>query len=283
MITLHPITENDIRGCSALLAENFNSHKFFSEGYLNWLYFQNPLGKVLGYNAWSDRDLIAHYATIPITTLRNGKTEKSLLSVNSVTDSNYRKQGLFNELAKNTYDRATKDGYSSVIAVANKASTPSFLNTLGFDLICPLDISIGFGNLNINSRKLKRLSVFRRDWSSQEIVWRKNNPNKQVFICKRDMMSSISSGINKLFASYAETPFFDKLHDNTFADRLDLLKLRVFVGKIPNYSKNFNLYVKLPHSLKPAPFNMIYKSLGNLQKPPDEENVFFNFFDFDVL
>ena len=100
MITLHPITENDIRGCSALLAENFNSHKFFSEGYLNWLYFQNPLGKVLGYNAWNDREIVAHYATIPIRTLRNGKTEKSLLSVNSVTDSNYRKQGLFNELAK---------------------------------------------------------------------------------------------------------------------------------------------------------------------------------------
>ena len=283
MITLHPITENDVRKCSALLAENFNSHEFFSEAYLNWLYFQNPLGKVLGCNAWNDKDIVAHYATVPIRILRNGKTEKSLLSVNSVTDTNYRKKGLFSELAKNTYERARKDGYSSVIAVANKASTPSFLKTLGFDLICPLDISIGFGNLNINSRKLKRLSVFRRDWSSQEIVWRKNNPNKQVFISKREMMSSISSRINKLFVTYAETPFFDKLHDNTFEDRLDLLKIKVFVGKIPNYSKNFNLYVKLPHYMKPAPFNMIYKSLGNLHKPPDEENVFFNFFDFDVL
>ena len=283
MITTHPITENDIPDCSDLLGKNFDSHNFFSEEYLSWLYFQNPLGKVLGYNAWNDRNIVAHYATIPIRILRNGITEKSLLSLNSVTDSNFRKQGLFHELAKKTYDRAIKDGYSSVIGVANKASTSNFLNTLGFDLICPLEVSIGFGNLNFNSRKLKRLSIFRRDWSSKEIIWRKNNPNKEVFIFKRDTMSSISSRINKLFVSYAETPFFDKLHDNTFADRLDFLKLRVFVGKIPNYSRNFNLYLKLPHSLKPAPFNMIYKSLGNLQKPPDEENVFFNFFDFDVL
>ena len=282
MITINPVIENDIPDCSALLGKNFNSHNFFSEEYLSWLYFQNPLGEVLGYNAWNGRQLVAHYATIPIKVLRNGVIEKSLLSVNSVTDSNFRRQGLFAELAQNTYNRATKYGYSSVVGVTNKVSTRGFLNTLGFNLICPLEISIGFGNLNINLRKLKGTSIFRRDWSSQDIVWRKKNPNKQVLICKRHTVSSISSRINKLFDAYAETPFFDK-SDHTFADKLVLLKPRVFVGKLPNYSRNFNLYYKLPHFLKPAPFNMVYKSLGNIQKPPDKENIFFNFFDFDVL
>lgn len=283
MITVLPIKEKDITACSLLLDKNFQANNFFSEEYLHWLYFRNPLGKVIGFNAWSGKKLVAHYATIPIGVLRNEIRENSLLSINSVTDSKFRKQGLFSLLAKKTYSKGSKAGYTSVIAVANKASTPSFQNSLGFDLICPLEVSIGLGSLNINTDLLKELSVFRRDWSAQDILWRKQNPNKQVVIVQKGSIFSISSKINKLFNSYTETPFIHNVKENTLSDKVNSFKFRVFVGKMPQRVKNLNFYIKLPDILKPAPFNLVFKSLGDQQPPPNVEDVFFNFFDFDVL
>lgn len=283
MIRIRPIKEKDIPACSTLLGKNFRSDSLFSEEYLSWLYFQNPQGKVLGYNAWKEEKLVAHYASIPIKMLRNGVREKSLLSLNSVTDLKFRRQGLFVTLAKETYKQALKIGYSSVIGVSNKQATSTRLKELNFHLVCPLQIAVGFGNLNIDGKKLERASVFRRHWSKTEIMWRRNNPNKNVLIEQKGSMYSISSSINKMFVSYAETPFLSGLKKIPLLDSSDYLKLRVFVGTIPDVAKRVNLYLKLPDILKPSPFNLIYKSLNDSQKPPYSEDVFFNFFDFDVL
>ena len=93
----------------------------------------------------------------------------------------------------------------------------------------------------------------------------------------------VSSPINRVFTSYTETPFFDKLNGQMPLKDYDHFRLKVFVGKIPTIAERFNFFLKLPNFLKPAPFNLIYKKLCSKQKVPCPKNIFFNFFDFDVL
>ena len=73
--------------------------------YLNWLYFQNPLGPVVGFDAIHEGEVVAHYACIP-TKVDN---YVGLLSLNNATHPSFRSQGLHPKLAQMTYELASKD------------------------------------------------------------------------------------------------------------------------------------------------------------------------------
>ena len=51
-----------------------NTNKFTYE-FLKWQYIENPDGKVVGYDAFFENELAAHYATIPVKVFINGKLQ----------------------------------------------------------------------------------------------------------------------------------------------------------------------------------------------------------------
>src|SRR5262245_10816784 len=118
---LRPVTveQADIEEMAALLRVVFPDAPHFTEEALGWQYRDNPDGQVVGFNAWLDAVLAAHYVTIPLVARVNGKEEKGLLSLNTATHAVHQGKGLFTKLANATYDLGRSMGYGFVIGVAN--------------------------------------------------------------------------------------------------------------------------------------------------------------------
>lgn len=176
------VSEEKLRLYSQFLSSCFPLAKIFNEEYLKWLYRDNPAGHVLGFDAWSGGELVAHYVCIPTTLNIEGEEISALLSLNTATAPSHQGKGLFTRLANKTYELAKGQGFSAVFGVSNRNSTYGMTEKLGFQLVQPLDVRIGFGPLKINFNKVKSLVQFQRVWSDESLHWRCRNPNNKVNI-----------------------------------------------------------------------------------------------------
>ena len=93
----------------------------------------NPAGTVVGFDAWDDVTLAAHYVCVPARVLRWGDAfGRALLSLNTATRPAYQGKGLFTKLAAATYEGAERPkGFECVYGVANANSTPGFHSQAG--------------------------------------------------------------------------------------------------------------------------------------------------------
>ena len=175
------LSPKGIEICAELLSLVYSrSDQASEEKYLNWEYNLNPIGKAVGYNAWYNNKLAAHYVAQPIIMLINGKEARGLLSINTATHPEHQRKKLFTTLADATYQHAKNLGYSFVIGVANANSTPGFIRKLGFELISPLTAKIGIGRINYQSTK--NPNTCERLWSRESLKWRLRNPLKKYSI-----------------------------------------------------------------------------------------------------
>jgi hypothetical protein len=136
--------------------------------YLDWLYFQNPQGFVVGYDAINNGRVVAHYACIPIEI--EGFSQKCLLSVNTATHPDFQGLGIFKLIAQQTYDTYTRS-FSSVIGVANGNSEKTFIEKLGF---------MKFGNLDLRFGNLVRERNGSRRYSDEDCAWISQCPGRNL-------------------------------------------------------------------------------------------------------
>ena len=134
--------------------------------YLKWLYFSNPLGGVVGFDAITDGIVVAHCAFIPT---RVGESI-GLLSLNVATHPSYQSQGLFQKLVKLTIETWRQD-YDFIIGVANAQSAKIFIKRLGFREI---------GRLNLRFGELHRSIDGARAWTMEDVNWRINSPRQRM-------------------------------------------------------------------------------------------------------
>ena len=245
-----------------------NASKFSLE-YLKWQYVENPAGSVVGFNAYKDGVLAAHYETVPVYMNINGEKTLGLLSKDTATHPNHRGKRLFTILAEHTYQYATENGYKFVIGVANANSTPGFIKHLHFKLIGPLDFKIGIGN-NIYPQ---RDYTFSRYWDKDLMAWRLRNPSMKYYKNGDTIVSPIKVGFKKLVC-----------HNGAglvSLQRLHLRPLNLYIGLGANPNKG--IYTNLPKSIKRSPFNLIFRDLTNGTLPEmTKENILFELIDFDV-
>ena len=146
------LDEEELNKTQTLLTEVFPKSSHFSTQYLKWQYLENPDGNAIGYNAYDGDKLIAHYACQPMRSQLHQKEAKGLLSINTAVHSDYRGKNLFKDLANKTFYSAKEKGYAFIIGVANANSTTLFRKWFKFNLICPLDVKIGFGCISYQPR-----------------------------------------------------------------------------------------------------------------------------------
>lgn len=91
-----------------------------------WQYADNPVGKIVGFNAYMGNLLAAHYVTMPIYMNIEGEKTLGVLSLNTATHPEHRGKRLFTILAEKSYQYAAENGYKFVIGVANAQSTHGF-------------------------------------------------------------------------------------------------------------------------------------------------------------
>lgn len=250
-----------------------NSNKFTKE-YLIWQYLDNPNGTVVSYNAWTpEGDLVAHYAAIPIKMVIGGYEEQGLLSLNTATHPEHQGRGLFVRLASATYEYAKENGYKFVIGVANGNSTHGFLKRLGFELIAPLDVKVGWGNAYANG---VTDGVNHIKYDRETLLWRLRCP-QYTYTAKA---GTIYGNIDKPFfhTSVAKIPEGINPAELGLKKTFDIFNLYVGIG-----AKLGGCYFTLPKIVKRSPFNLIFKDLTNGELPRiTKDNIFFQLLDYDV-
>lgn len=262
-----------------LFADCFPGVDKFNRDYIDWLYRCNPDGKVVGFDARDGDRLAAHYVCIPARAKVGNEEVPVLLSLNTATHPDYQGKGLFTKLAELTYTAGAEQGYDSVYGVANANSTPGFTRKLGFQLVGPLQASVGVGPLGFDFSHDASSLQFKRIWSEQALAWRCASPVNPVG-------ARASQGHTSLLAQVPGSPIMAAALIDTAAPEVrkarTLSPLRLFLGQVPPDWQRRSLYVEIPKRLRPSPLNLIYRSLTGRVKAIDPHAVFLGFIDFDA-
>lgn len=254
----------------ALMRLAFKGHaEKFNLEYMRWQYADNPIGKIVGFNAYMGDVLVAHYVAMPIYMVIERKKTLGLLSLNTATHPEHQGKRLFTTLANKTYEYATENGYKFVIGVANDQSTHGFIKHLGFKLIGPLTFKIGTGTTIYDRNDY----TFTRYWDKEIMEWRLKNPSMKYYKNGDVIVSPIKVGFKKLV-------HIDK-EGLVQLPKLGLRPLNLYIGFGANLEKGH--YFNLPKFIKHSPFNLIFRDLTNGELPEvTKENILFELIDYDV-
>lgn len=262
-------SENNLKLYSQLLSLIFPDTKKYTTEFLNWEYNLNPAGKVVGYDAFYNGELAAHYVTIPVTYKLNNKSIKGLLSLNTATHPKHQGKKLFTQLAEKTYTYAQQQGYQFVIGVANQNSTHGFINKLGFKLISSLDATVFTGSVHINNVPE---TYFQQDWNENTVKWRLANPEMRYYKNNKSVICDTHIGLIKAVLSQRAA-----FSGNTLSSKTALLKMTIGLNANKKLFK-----INLPNKFKPSPLNLILKPLGGFNIDVNKNNIYFELIDFDA-
>lgn len=124
-----------------LFRDAFNrNHSPKSIERLHWQYFENPSARLDVDFALDESNgrVAAIYAVCPVRVRVSGRLVLACLSLNTLTDSEYRGRGLFVKLASSVYERCTKDGLDFVYGFPNVNSVHGFWTHLGWHSLDPV-------------------------------------------------------------------------------------------------------------------------------------------------
>lgn len=271
-----------LQACAELLKAAFPGSTHHTASYLQWLYGDNPCGKVVGYNAWEGEQIVGHYACIPVEVVLDGEDRKGLLALHTAMHPDYRNAGVIYSLAKKTCKLATERGFACIYAVANAASTPIFVQAVGFQFVAQLTASLGFAGLAPDWSRALANNRFRRRWTAASARWRVANPCNPSSLETRDRDTMVFRaktaipGIN----AYGLMPVQPPLPESCGKRAVGI---KLFLGLLPEGSCRFNTYLPIPERLKPSPLNFIYKPLSDAAPAKLARNeIILGFHDFDA-
>ena len=258
---IHEISPSRVSAYQKLFSICFPKSNMSSE-YINWLYYKNPLGKVVGFDAIENGKVVSHYACIPTSV----DGVKGLLSVNTATHPDYRSLGLYKKLAKRTYEQWGRD-FHFVVGVANAQSAETFIKRLGFTEV---------GRLNLRYGVLERPQIGSRSWTSDEIDWRVNCPRQKLHkeIIATECIKLSVRPKNSLI-SLKSIVSLSATDTNEIRGVREIVKL----GFTVDWVRGLKPIAQLPEWLKPSPLVLVYKSLSGI----NVELNSWSFSDFDVF
>ena len=246
-------------------------HTFRVDGFRR-RYLENPLGRVISFNAFYGDELVAHYACIPYAMNIGGRKSVGLFDMATVTHPEHRGKGLFKRLAKITYEYAKEQGFEFVLGVANANSFPGYMKYFPMTFVGPLEVRMGFG-LKIFPDASKEYSVY---YDKAIFEWRLR--------CGRANYSRVKNAVLGKYNSFVQT--FMGCYGDDFLSSVDItnkhfgFRPRLYVGLGARIEC---LYLKVPKFIKRSPFNLIFLDLTDGGLPPiTKDNLFFQLIDFDV-
>jgi GNAT superfamily N-acetyltransferase len=261
-----------------LLQTAFPKSTAFSDAALEWRYGANPVGLVVGHDAFAhDGSIAAHYVTVPVRLRAGEAVHHGLLSLNTATHPEHQGRKLFTRLAQATYDQAASAGHAFVIGVANANSTPGFRDKLGFEVVGPL----AAGVMLSAPRRLKPVDgAWATDWDETLLRWRLANPAGHYRLMRSgEIVSCLTpTGLASLSCG-AFLPAASAAGLSAVAGRPRLPF--IFIGSQMPFDHRRCGFIPIPDRLRPSPLNLIYKPLlpsAPRRAPPIE----MTYLDFDA-
>jgi GNAT superfamily N-acetyltransferase len=240
----------------SLFAMSFAGDNKLSAKYLYWQYSDNPHGQVIGFDAFYQGELVAHYAVIPRQYVINNQIIKAALSVNTATHPSHQGKGLFVKLATATYDLAANRGVQFVTGAANVNSIKGFERKLGFTSLGQIRIYLAKGGPMAREDELSLMVD--PDW----LVWRVKNPSREIiYVQHGNGTTTLRANVRSL--QYNLTRLDTKLFRNKTID----VKHAGYSSLLPCLTPHFGHYppnaVCLPLRLQPSPWHVIWRCLDD--------------------
>lgn len=113
-----------------LFEETFGTRR--STAHWKWEFQDGPAGPGLIHLAWAGDRLVGQYAIVPVRMTFGGKSILGAQSVDTMTASDFRRQGIFEDLARRTFSEARDIGVDLVYGFPNQNSYQGFVKKLGF-------------------------------------------------------------------------------------------------------------------------------------------------------
>lgn len=105
-----------------------------------WMYKDNPAGTGKIWLAEHDGRIVGQYAIVPVRVKIGSKVILSSQSLDTMTHPDYRRQGMFETLAKKVYDEARNEGIYLVYGFPNEFSYPGFIKKLNWFCIDTMQV-----------------------------------------------------------------------------------------------------------------------------------------------
>lgn len=254
-----------------LLSEVFPGTSRYTFEYLKWQYFANPDGDVIGYDAYVDGEIVAHYVVEPLVACLYGKPARGVLSLNTATHPRHQGKGLFVKLAAATYDLARELGYEFVVGVANANSTPGFVRKLKFQLVSPLQAEVGIGHVESGE---ECDADFVWQWSHAAQQWRLASPAGKYGNIGGRLYSSTHNPLIKMQLTAQRWDQVSSIPANHSP-------FTAWIGLNPSYRwRGFALPV--PQKMRPSPLNFIFLDLTEANRTLEPRKVVMDAINFDA-
>ncbi len=283
---IRPVIDNpaEVEKIVALFRDTMPEGPSWKLDYIRWLYFENPVGPIIGANAWDGPNLAAHYVVMPIRAAFHGTPVDAALSLNTATHPNYQRRGLFVRLAEATYEMARTQGLHHIIGVANANSTPGFLTKLKFQDVGPLDAVMSLGMPTVGPTPEASTTSWRRIWQEKDLAWRLRNP----------ATSYRSQKMGEHIAALAPTGILaiqaimmiesDPARSRIIRENLNsLLSIapRLWIG-LSRRIRPAAASLEVPERFRKSPLNLIFRPLQAADITLDKATVEFETIDFDA-
>jgi len=103
-----------------------------------WEFLDGPAGQGVTYLAKSEERVVGQYTVVPVEMVVRGRTVLGAQSVDTMTANSFRRQGMFEQLARLTLRAAKNLGVEIVYGFPNKNSYQGFVGKLDFLSVGPV-------------------------------------------------------------------------------------------------------------------------------------------------
>lgn len=272
----------DLDATVALLALGFPGAQKFSNAFLRWQYYANPVGPPLGCNINDGTHLIGHLMGIPIEVNVRGERCLVTLIMNIAIHPMHRGRGLTKTLVEHVIAASAARGHVGVIGVANQNSVAAFEHKLGFQNVAGLDAHLEWLPQRIAMDTALAQAEFAHCWSDASLTWRMSNPASPLQVVGHTHDSLIVEGASSVpllrtRAVIARTALTLTGHGSVPR------RPAVVLGLVPSGSVHRRLALTIPQRLRPSPLRLIYFDHSDRRARLDPQRMLFSFLDFDAF
>lgn len=276
------ISRERLAGVVALMRRAFPQATKLTATYLDWLYFANPAGPALGYNASDGGRVVGHAAAVPQRVRLRGRRAEAALLLNIATDPDWRGRGLFLRLIEAVIDQARDRGVAAVTGVANQNTIRAYETRLGFQNVAGLDAVVALSPERVDMAAALARAELRRDWDDAALAWRLANPEGPLRIVSGSADTLVVEGASSTPGVRARGVIpRDGLAAP--APRAGRLWPAVSLGLTPAGAARRSLALPVPGRLRPSPLRLIYLNTSAPGDRLDPTRILFSFLDFDAF
>jgi hypothetical protein len=107
-----------------------------------WEYLENPVGPRLIKLVWHEERLVGHYAVSPRCVVVDGEERLAALSLDTMTDPEYGRQGIFSASAEACYADMAKGGLAFVYGFPTRTSIRGISHSLKWTMVMPTPVLV---------------------------------------------------------------------------------------------------------------------------------------------